>query len=169
MEAGRPRILLVKHQNITMKIIAVLLVLLPGFVLAQNQSTAEKDFSKLSWLEGTWIRTNVKPGRAGSERWVKGNGRELIGWGVSMKGSDTTFVEKLKIVIKAGDIYYVSDVPENSRPIDFKIIAIDDESFVCENPAHDFPKKIAYYKNGNNVRAVISGDGREIEYLFTRQ
>ena len=86
-----------------------------------------------------------------------------------MKGADTTFVEKLKIVIKSGDIYYVSDVPENPRPVDFKFTFIHDRSFVCENPAHDFPKKIAYYSDGNNLRAVISGDGKEIEYLFRRE
>ena len=86
-----------------------------------------------------------------------------------MKGADTSFVEKVKIVVKGGEIYYVADVPENSKPVDFKITSIDDKSFVCENPAHDFPKKIAYYKDGNNLRAVISGDGKEMEYLFVKK
>lgn len=87
-----------------------------------------------------------------------------------MKGADTTFVEKLTIVIKSGNLYYVSDVPENPKPVDFKITFVDEKSFVCENPAHDFPKKIAYNKDGsNNLRAVISGDGKEVEYLFRRE
>ena len=145
-----------------------LLLALPLLASCQSAPNADKDFSKLSWLEGTWVRTNAKPGRSGSEQWTRGKGSEWIGWGVNMKGADTTFVEKLKIVIKAGDIYYVSDVPENAKPIDFKITSIDEKSFVCENPAHDFPKKIAYYKDGNNLRAVISGDGKEMEYLFKR-
>lgn len=86
-----------------------------------------------------------------------------------MKGTDTSFVEKLKLVIKSGAIYYVSDVPENAKPVDFKITSIDDNGFVCENPAHDFPKKISYRKDGNKIRAVISGDGKEMEFLFSRE
>lgn len=151
-----------------MKVVALTLLLtLPGCAFAQTK--AEKEFARLSWLEGTWTRTNTKPGRSGTERWIKGQATELIGWGVSMKGSDTSFVEKLKIVVKGGDVYYVSDVPENSKPIEFKVITIDDNSFVCENPAHDFPKQIAYYKNGSDLRAVISGDGKEVEFLFRKE
>ena len=141
----------------------------PVLASCQSVSKTENDFTKLSWLEGTWTRTNAKPGRSGAELWTRGQGNELIGRGISMRGADTTFVEKLKIVIKSGDIYYVSDVPENPRPVDFKFTFIDDRSFVCENPAHDFPKKIAYYKDGDNLKAVISGDGKEIEYLFRRE
>jgi hypothetical protein len=135
--------------------------------LAQPAVTVHH-FSKLSWLEGTWVRTNVKPGRSGTERWVRGNGEEWIGWGVSMKAADTSFVEKLKIVIRDGAIYYVSDVPENPNPVAFKMTAIDENGFTCENPAHDFPKKISYKRDGSKVRAVISGDGKEMEFLFEK-
>jgi len=153
-----------------MRIVTLLFFLLvPGLASCQSASSAEKDFNKLAWLEGTWVRTNAKPGRSGSERWVKGTGKEMTRWGVSMKGADTSFVEKLKLVIKSGSIYYVSDVPENPKPVDFRVVSIDDNSFVCENTAHDFPKKIAYYKDGSNLKAVVSGDGKEVEYLFKRE
>jgi hypothetical protein len=144
-----------------------LLLILSGCAFAQTKS--EKDFAKLSWLEGTWTRTNAKPGRSGVESWVKGMGKELIGLGVNMKGSDTSFVEKLKIIIRDGDIYYVSDVPENPKPVEFKVTSLDEKGFVCENPNHDFPKKISYQHDGNKLRAVISGDGKEMEYLFERK
>ena len=153
-----------------MKIITLsLLIALPVLASCQSAPKAEKDFSKLSWLEGTWVRTNTKPGRSGSEQWTKGKGNEWIGLGVAMKGADTTFVERVKLVVKGDEIYYVADVPENTKPVDFRITSIDEKSFVCENPAHDFPKKIAYYKDGNKLRAVISGDGKETEYLFLRK
>jgi hypothetical protein len=153
-----------------MRIVLLFFLILPPLCIqAQTVPSAEKDFGKLSWLEGTWIRTNAKPGRSGSERWIRSQANELTGWGVNMKGADTSFVEKLKIVIKAGAIYYVSDVPENPMPVDFKITSINETSFVCENPNHDFPKMIAYYKDGNNLRAVISGEGKSMEYLFKRE
>lgn len=152
-----------------MKLFLFSLMLVSYAASCQPASVTEKDFSKLSWLEGTWTRTNAKPGRSGTERWIKGNGKELVGWGVSMKGTDTSFVEKLKIVAQSGAIYYVSDVPENPKPVNFRITSIDETGFVCENQTHDFPKKISYRRDGNKVTAVISGDGKEIEYLFERR
>jgi hypothetical protein len=152
-----------------MKLTPLLFAIISQAAFCQSGPATEKDFDKLSWLEGTWVRTNAKPGRSGTERWVKGNGKELIGWGVSMRGNDTSFVEKLKVVARPGAVYYVSDVPENPKPIEFRITSIDDNHFICENPSHDFPKKISYHRDGNKVRAVISGDGKEIEYLFEKK
>jgi hypothetical protein len=132
------------------------------------QTSANIDFKKLDWLEGTWIRTNAKPGRSGHERWVKISDTEMHGWGVSMKGNDTSFVEKIKLVVKDDNIYYVADVPENKEPVYFKLIEITDNSFICENPQHDFPKRIEYRSEGTKLKATISGNERSIEYLFER-
>ena len=59
------------------------------------------------------------------------------------------YVEKLKLVIKDNNIYYVADVPENKHPVDFKLIEISEMTFTCENPEHDFPKRIRYQEEGN--------------------
>jgi hypothetical protein len=133
------------------------------------QTSADNTFQKLGWLEGTWTRTNVKPGRSGHERWVKVSETEMQGWGVSMKGSDTSFVEKIKLIAEDGNIYYVADVPENKEPVYFKLIQVLDNGFVCENPQHDFPKRIEYRLDGLQLKATISGNGRSIEYLFERR
>ncbi|MEJ0031063.1 MAG: DUF6265 family protein [Bacteroidota bacterium] len=127
-----------------------------------------QDLAKVEWLNGTWNRTNAKPGRSGSEMWTKNN-NELIGRGVTMKGVDTAFVEKLKIVAKDGKLFYVADVPENKTTVWFEFTSLTDKGFVCENPKHDFPKKISYSLDGDNLKAVISGDGKEIDYLFVRK
>jgi len=49
------------------------------------------------------------------------------------------------------------------------LISITDNSFVCENPQHDFPKKISYLKEGNKIKATISGDGKSFDYLFEKK
>lgn len=136
--------------------------------LAANAQVA-KDFKKLQWLIGEWNRTNVKQGRTGIEKWVTSSEFELQGWGISLKGTDTTFIEKTKLVIKDNDIYYVADVPENKEPVYFKLTNITDNAFACENPAHDFPKKITYLRDGNILKATISGNGKSIDYLFVRK
>ena len=98
--------------------------LLFSVTLLRGQSTAaptSSDFKKLSWLEGTWTRTDSKPGRSGHERWVKSSNTEWRGWGVSLSGKDTAYVEKLKLVIKDGFICYVADVPENKQAVYFQV------------------------------------------------
>ena len=128
-----------------------------------------EDFKKLDWLEGTWTRINDKPGRSAHEKWQKISSSEWSGMGVNMKGSDTAFVEKLKLVIKDDNIYYVADIVENRQPVYFKLTSITNDGFVCENPEHDFPKRISYLKDGEKLAATISGDGKSIDYLFERK
>jgi len=130
---------------------------------------AQKTLNQLRWLEGTWSRTNVKPGRSAQEYWTKISDTEWRGLGVTLNGSDTVFVEKLKLVAKDGSLYYVADVPENNQLVYFKMTEVTDQSFVCENPQHDFPKRIAYARTNNGLKATISGDGRSIDYFFERR
>lgn len=136
------------------------------------QSISKKttdDFSKLKWIEGTWIRTDSKPGRSGFEGWQKISSHEFLGKGVALKGADTLFAEKLKIEIRDNAIYYVSDVPENPQPVSFKFTKVSSSGFVCENPQHDFPKKIEYQRSGKSLKATISGDGKSIDYSFMKK
>lgn len=146
-------------------IICVLALLLSSNLMAQKAG----DLKNMEWLLGNWARTNTKPGRAGVETWQKLSPTEWKGRGISLRGTDTTFVEKLKIVVEKGELYYVSDVPENPQPVYFKITQVAPTGFVCENPAHDFPKKIEYRLQGETLKATISGDGKAVDYLFVRQ
>ena len=135
-------------------------------VMAQN---AEQNFNKLKWIEGTWIRSNNKAGQSGQERWVKSSPSEFRGYSFTMKGSDTLFVEQIKILIKDDEIYYVADVPENNKPVYFKFTEVTEIGFVCENPEHDFPKKIAYEYKDKTLKASISGNGKAMDYYFKHQ
>lgn len=151
-----------------MKKIFILLLILILFKNSDAQVTA-KDFPKLEWLIGKWSRTNTEVGTSGIEKWIKNSSDELQGWGISIKGKDTTFIEKTKLIVKDNGIYYVADVPENKRPVYFRLTTISDHSFTCENAQHDFPRKIVYTKEGTKLKATISGNGKSIEYLFERK
>lgn len=145
-----------------------LLLVNTGFSQRPKRS-AKDSFKKLEWVVGTWDRTNAKPGRTGREHWIKVSEDLLQGYGVSMKGNDTLFVEDVKLLIKDNEIYYVADIKENPNPVYFKLTKIESDEFVCENPDHDFPKKISYRLEGNSLKAITSGDGRENEFIFIRQ
>jgi hypothetical protein len=147
------------------KLLTISLIL----IIQSSVAQVGPDLKKLSWLEGKWERTNTKPGKKGFEIWTKVSATEWNGKGVSLTGTDTTFVEKLKLIVKDGTPYYVADVPENQKEVLFKFTALTENSFICENPQHDFPKKISYQKDGDKLKAVISGDGKSIEYLFVKR
>jgi Domain of unknown function (DUF6265) len=140
-----------------------------GRLEAQHAAPTSADFRKLDWLEGSWIRTNPKPGRSGLEKWAKISTTEWKGQGLSIHEKDTTQLEGLRLIIKDGSIYYAAVVPENQSEVLFKFVEIGPGHFVCENPTHDFPKKIAYTLEGSTLKATISGDGKAIDYLFKKK
>lgn len=110
----------------------------------------------------------TKPGRSGYELWNKVGDHELRGHGGVLQGQDTLFIEKFSVLIKESFIYYVAEVPGNNQPTYFKITSITKNGFVCENPEHDFPKKISYHLEGVNLKAQISGNGKSSDFFFTR-
>lgn len=140
-----------------------------GLQAQDRAKEAIDNFNKLSWLAGTWKRTNGKPGRQAHERWENAGAWQMKGFGVSMKEQDTLFVEKLKLVIKDQAVWYVADVPHNKQEVYFRLTEITPDGFTGENPAHDFPKKIVYKLEGNKLKATISGNGKAFDYLFERQ
>lgn len=155
-----------------MKKIYLLIIVITAYGNAIGQQISKQtadNFEKLKWLEGTWIMTNAMAGQSGYERWQKSAPIELRGYGVTMKGMDTVFIEKLRILVREDQLYYVADVLENVKPVYFKLTEISNRSFVCENPDHDFPKKIAYRLDGDTLKATISGNGKSRDYLFIRK
>ncbi len=132
------------------------------------EKSTDKDVEKLDWLMGNWNRIRVKEGRSAFERWEKITNHELIGLGVYMNGLDTVFTEKLRIIVKDGDLYYVADVIENPEPVYFKFTQLTSNGFVCENPDHDFPKKIEYAMKGDTLIATTSGDDNELIFEFLK-
>ena len=148
------------------------IILLTAVTYSFGQTTANQtteNFKKLNWLVGTWNRINAKPGRSGVERWELASANDLRGFGINLQGGDTTFTEKLRIIIKDNNIFYVADVPDNQKLVYFKLTEITGSGFVCENPDHDFPKKISYQLDGKKLKAQISGDGKVIDYLFEKK
>jgi hypothetical protein len=66
-------------------------------------------------------------------------------------------------------LYYVVDTPGNNKPVHFEITSVSKESFVCENPAHDFPQRIEYRFDGKQIRARVSAGSHGIDYVFERR
>ncbi len=149
-------------------IVALLLIT----IQASGQSisgTSTEDFKKIHWLLGNWERSDMQAGLTGCESWIECSPYEFHGLGIVMKGKDTVFVEKLKIILKDATIYYVAVVPENNKPVYFKLTEITSSSVGFENPDHDFPKKISYKLQQQRLIAIASGDGKVNEFHFEKK
>ncbi len=125
---------------------------------------------QFQWLIGTW-KIKDKPIY---EVWkASADGYSLTGKSFKLDGADSVVLEKINLTYFAGHYHYVPDVAENSAPVDFTISIFDENSFVAENPAHDFPKIIRYtivrkHKNADELLAVIEGNGKVIPYTFEK-
>jgi hypothetical protein len=152
------------------RIALITLILLPLVSSAQNKDGIKTEFEKLYWLNGIWNQTNItKPGKALVEQWTKSGDYEMRGQATTTQNSNTVYVERITLLIKDNTIFYVADVPQNKQPIYFKLTSITANGFVCENPEHDFPKKIAYELSGSQLKATISGNGKSFDYLYVRK
>lgn len=144
-------------------------IILPVISLAQNGDDSKAEFEKLYWLTGSWNQTNLtKPGKALTEQWTKSGDFEMTGQATTTQNGDTVYVERITLLIQDNAIYYVADVPQNKQPVYFKLTDITETGFVCENPQHDFPKKITYALTGNQLKATISGNGRAFDYIYIK-
>ncbi|MEQ9231258.1 MAG: DUF6265 family protein [Cyclobacteriaceae bacterium] len=140
------------------------IILFALLLTASLQAQKLKDFK---WLEGTWERQGTKVGSTAFESWTYSNDG-LKGEGLTLKGADTVFVEKLSLIMKDNKLFYVAEVSHNTEPTYFEITSVSKTGFICENPDHDFPKKIEYAFTGTEMIATISGDGKDIPFRFKK-
>ena len=123
--------------------------------------TAQK--SQPDWLVGKWKRVNEKPGKSTFDFWNK----DLTAIGFTLKKSDTIFKEIMSIVtIK--DTLYLKVEGVNEKPTLFKFTQQTDTSFVCENKENEFPKKIYYFLDKQQLKCKISNDEFSIDFIFNK-
>ena len=146
----------------------VVLLLLAPFFGGMLQGQASGDFSAFEWLVGSWEKMRVKPGETAGEIWEK-YPEYLSGKGFTIRGTDTVFIEHLKIIQHDGDFFYVATVSHNPAPVFFKMTEISATGFISENPEHDFPKKIEYSMQDGIITATISAGTKQIPFRFQRK
>ena len=123
----------------------------------------KNEIQKPTFLVGNWIRTNEKDSLKTYETWQK----NLSGIGLTLKGKDTTFYEEMKIITKNNTLFLaISGV--NETPTPFKFTKQTDTSFVCENPKNEFPKKIKYFLENKQLKAIVSADDFKIDFVFKK-
>lgn len=150
-----------------MLLFVLLLVGAPSSSLQAEEMAPQ--LRQMTWLVGTWQRVDLPEGRSGYERWTYDGAQGLDGVGVSERGGKIVFEEKLRIAEKDGSVHYVADVAENAEPVYFKLTELSESGLTFENPAHDFPQKIAYRRDGERLHVRVSAGDKATEFEFERQ
>lgn len=141
------------------------LTLLTVFAFTMCNTKKNEPFD---WLLGKWQRINDKPGRTTFENWEKASDSAYHGVGFTLQNGDTLSQEIMKIVKTNGKWNLFVKTPKEKEFIRFEMAKIQADNFECKNDTLDFPKLIKYWKNGNRIQALVSGDSLELSFDFKR-
>ena len=144
---------------------AVALVLWTFFT-AQEPVPTVKD---VAWIAGCWgVDRN---GRHVSEQWMPPDGGTMMGVSRTVAGGKTTEWEFLIIREGAKGLEYVAK-PSGQAEATFTAATASARVVVFENPAHDFPKRVVYKRDGDTLTAAIegpmNGQNRRIEFPYKK-
>lgn len=116
------------------------------------------------WMSGYWLACE---GGETAENWI-GAGRGTL-LGANLSGGGYEFLRIAEN--ESGDVVYYSMPGGRSPPTEFVLTGHADQRAVFENPAHDFPKRVIYERDGDVMTARIDGgEGSEqsMEWRFAR-
>jgi hypothetical protein len=112
----------------------------------------------LGWLGGTWVAEEAG-GAWTEERWAKPRGGVMLGTSLSGKGGEAGWFEFMRIAKdKDGRLAFHAS-PGGAPASSFPLVASGKHEAAFENPAHDYPTRIVYRREGNVLNATISGPG----------
>ena len=113
----------------------------------------------LRWLLGDWMAEGERT--TFHETWTESTPQTFEGAGIERSKPDGAEKggETLRLVEMSGGVFYVSKVTHNTLPVAFRLTVCDAGSYVFENPAHDFPRRLEYRRDGEDRLVVRVSDG----------
>jgi hypothetical protein len=142
-------------------------VLSPGSPLAAQAPTG---IARLSWLQGCWERTTGQ--RTVEEQWMAPRGKTMMGMSRTVQG-DRVLEYEFLILREQGDQLAYEAHPSGQPTATFVSKTIDEKMVVFEDPAHDFPQRVAYRLDGPDaltawIEGTTKGTPRKVEFAYKR-
>jgi hypothetical protein len=143
---------------------AVILALaVPAFVSAE-----EEDAPFPAWLAGAWSLSGADESWA-EEFWTHPRAGMMIG--ASREGREHTLRswESIRILrTDDGSLAYVP-MPNGGPPVEFAMTDQGTRMIEFSNPAHDYPQRIRYWREGDTLHAEIAllDGSRAVQWSYT--
>jgi len=107
------------------------------------------------WLAGVWVAESG--GRWTEERWASPRGGVMLGTSLTGKGAVATGYEFMRLALDADGKLTFWGSPEGKPAVPFRLAAAGPHLLTFENPVHDYPTRITYRRDGEELIATISG------------
>ena len=149
---------------------ALLLIVLAA--CAEVAAAAEcGSLASMRWLLGDWLADGQKS--AWRESWTEVGPHSWEGQGIETPKADRAraSTEELRLLKMGDGVFYVAKVGHNDLPVAFKLVECGDGRLVFTNPAHDFPRRLAYERQPDGGLQVRVSDGADKGFTldFARQ
>jgi hypothetical protein len=131
--------------------------LLAGATLAMaaGGALANEQLAALGWMQGCWARNGAEAGTV--EQWTAPAGGTMLGMSRTVKGGKTIEHEFIQIrEVEPGVLGYIA-MPSRQAMATFKLARQEGDTWTFENPAHDFPQRVIYRRDGADLVARIEG------------
>ena len=133
----------------------LLAVPVAAFLLAA--APAAPKVADLAWLGGVWVAE--EKGSWTEERWAPPRGGAMLGTSLSGRGNRAGHYEFMRIEADGEGRVSFWASPRGAVPSGFPLVSAAANEVVFENPAHDYPTRIVYRREGDKLIATISGAG----------
>jgi hypothetical protein len=136
---------------------------------ADPKGAVADPLAPLAWVEGCW-RGSVNQ-REFREQWMPLRGGLLLGVSQTVMGGKTQGYEYLRLEARPEGVFYIA-TPSGKSEDAFKLTGRavdrtsgrDDEIFTFENPANEFPRRIAYRRaSGGWLYAEVEGKVGDVD------
>ncbi|MEO1483557.1 MAG: DUF6265 family protein [Myxococcota bacterium] len=116
------------------------------------------------WIAGIWVAE--RGGKRHEENWSTAPGG-LNGRGCFERDGKQTFSETMRIEVRGDGTPVFVAQPEGASSTEFPAIEQTAHRIVFENPSHDWPKRIEYWREADVLYAKASGGDRTQEWKWS--
>jgi hypothetical protein len=141
-----------------------------ALLLACPLSARASEIGKLSWLAGSW--SGERDGVRFEEHWSAPAGATMIGMHRDVRGGRTVGFEFFRVVEDSLGLVYLAQPGGRAPATPFRAKTLEDRRVVFENPDHDFPQRVIYWRAKDGalharVEGTIDGKLESEEWRWT--
>ena len=136
------------------------------FFLITSHSVFAQSINDLEFMTGYWTGTHEQT--IMEEFWTTTEGGVMVGMHKDVRENESTFFEYLRITETDSAIVYFAQ-PRGNLPTQFTLVEVLVNYAVFENLEHDFPQRIIYHREANqlNVRIENATGEKSIHWKWT--
>jgi len=144
-------------------------LILAATAAGTHEAQQGRGIEQVAWLQGCWEA--VTAFGAVEEHWTAPGGRSLVGLSRTVRDGELAAYELVVIRERGERLVYVAH-PSGQPAAEFLSTTVSGDTVLFENPAHDFPQRIGYRRQGASLLAWIegarNGKTRRVEFPYRR-